>query len=58
MQRLRWFLQEQSGSEFVEWAVVLTILAVATFAILQAVGGEVNGVSTAMLHAVRQVLVK
>ena len=38
--------------------MVLAILVLATYAILQAIGGEFTGFSTAMLQAVRQVLVK
>ena len=58
MQHPRQFFEDESASEFVEWTVVLAILVLATYAILQAIGGEFTGFSTAMLQAVRQVLVK
>ncbi len=57
MRLSRQFFEDESGSELVEWTVVLSILVLATYAILQAIGGEFRSVSTAMLQAVRQVLI-
>ena len=42
MQELKKFLADESGPELVEWAVVTVILILATFAILQAIGGELT----------------
>lgn len=42
MQELKRFLSDESGPELVEWAVVTVILILATFAILQAIGGELT----------------
>ena len=42
MQELNRFLNDESGPELVEWAVVTVILILATFAILQAIGGELT----------------
>uniref|UniRef100_A0A6M3LA33 Flp family type IVb pilin n=1 Tax=viral metagenome TaxID=1070528 RepID=A0A6M3LA33_9ZZZZ len=39
---VRVFLGDDSGPELVEWAVVTVILILATFAILQAIGGELT----------------
>jgi len=36
------FYKDESGPELVEWAVVTVILILATFAILQAIGGELS----------------
>lgn len=44
VQELRRFLRDESGPELVEWAVVTVILILATFAILQAIGGELNAI--------------
>ena len=42
LQQLKRFLQDESGPELVELAVVTVILILATFAILQAIGGELT----------------
>ena len=42
LQELKRFLGDESGPELVEWAVVTVILILATFAILQAIGGELT----------------
>lgn len=42
LQELKRFLADESGPELVEWAVVTVILILATFAILQAIGGELT----------------
>lgn len=42
IQELRRFYEDESGPELVEWAVVTVILILATFAILQAIGGELT----------------
>jgi Flp pilus assembly pilin Flp len=42
IQELKRFLADESGPELVEWAVVTVILILATYAILQAIGGELN----------------
>ncbi len=46
VQELRRFLKDESGPELVEWAVVTVILILATFAILQAIGGELSRIYT------------
>ena len=58
MQQPRQSFEDESGSEFVEWTVVLAILVLATYAILQAIGGEFSGLSSAMLQVVRQALIR
>lgn len=37
------FIEEESGAELVEWALVTIILILAIYAILQAVGPEIEG---------------
>ncbi len=44
------------GAEFAEWLVATLIMLIATFAILQAVGGEVGGFVQGVIDAVRRVL--
>ena len=50
------FLRDERGAEFVEWVVVTLIMIVATFAILQAVGGEISAFVEAAITWVRNLL--
>ena len=49
-------LRGKRGGEFVEWIVVTLIMIVATFAILQAVGGEISAFVEAAITWVRNLL--
>ena len=44
IQELKRFVADESGPELVEWAVVTVILILATYAILQSIGGELNAI--------------
>ena len=50
------FWADERGAEFVEWVVVTLIMIVATFAILQAVGGEISAFVTAAITWLRNLL--
>jgi len=50
------FIDDDSGAELLEWAVVTVILVVATYAILQAVGGEFGAVASTVLFRIRDVV--
>ncbi len=47
------FIDDESGAEVLEWAVVTVILIVATYAILQAVGTEFGAVASTVLFKIR-----
>lgn len=47
------YIDDESGAEVVEWAVVTVILIVATYAILQAVGSEFGTVASTVLFRIR-----
>ena len=47
------FVDDESGAELLEWAVVTVILIVATYAILQAVGTEFGAVASTVLSKIR-----
>jgi len=53
LQQLKRFLADESGPELVEWAVVTVILILATFATLQAIGGEL----TRIFEIIRDMLI-
>ena len=55
IQELRRFFADESGPELVEWAVVTVILILATFAILQSIGGELTNIYNQILGALRSV---
>ena len=55
IQELRRFFADESGPELVEWAVVTVILILATFAILQSIGGELTNIYNQILTALRSV---
>jgi Flp pilus assembly pilin Flp len=42
MKELKRFLADESGPELIEWAVVTMILILATYVVLQAIGGRLN----------------
>lgn len=47
---------DERGVRFVEWVVVTLIMIVATFAILQAVGGELGAAMESVAAFVRDLL--
>jgi len=47
------FVDDASGAELVEWAIVTVILVVATYAILQAVGGEFGAIASTVFYKIR-----
>jgi hypothetical protein len=50
----RWHgIDDETGAEVLEWAVVTVILIVATYAILQAVGSEFGAIAGAVLYRIR-----
>ena len=51
--RQRGFIDDESGAELLEWAIVTVILIVATYAILQAVGSEFGAVASTVLYRIR-----
>ncbi len=51
--RQRGFVDNETGVELLEWAVVTLILIVAIYALLQAVGGEFEAVASAVLYKIR-----
>jgi len=53
IQELKRFLKDESGPELVEWAVVTVILILATYAILQLIGGELSRIYNVILDALR-----
>ncbi len=52
----RRFWADERGGQVVEWIVVTLIMIVATFAILQAVGGEISAFVTGAIAWVRNLL--
>ena len=53
MQELKRFLRDESGPELIEWAVVVVILILATFAILQLIGGELSRIYNVILNTLK-----
>ena len=50
---LKRFLKDESGPELVEWAVVTVVLILATFAILQLIGGELTRIYNVILDTLK-----
>ena len=50
IEELKRFLRDESGPELIEWAVVVVILILATFAILQLIGGELSRLYNVILN--------
>ena len=48
--RLKRFFEDETGPELVEWAVVTVVLILATFAILQLIGGELTRIYNIILE--------
>jgi Flp pilus assembly pilin Flp len=56
LSELKRFVQDESGPELVEWAVVTVILILATFAVLQAIGGQLNQIYLRIRDTLGQIL--
>lgn len=56
LRELRRFVADESGPELVEWAVVTVILILATFAILQAIGSNLNQIYIRIRDTLGQIL--
>ena len=53
IEELKRFLRDESGPELIEWAVVVVILILATFAILQLIGGELSRIYNVILNTLK-----
>ena len=53
IRELKRFLRDESGPELIEWAVVVVILILATFAILQLIGGELSRIYNVILNTLK-----
>ena len=51
--RFRLFHDDESGAEFVEWLLVTVILILAIYAILQAIGPDIQAFVDSMLARLR-----
>ncbi|MCG2767514.1 MAG: hypothetical protein L6435_03935 [Anaerolineae bacterium] len=47
---LKRFFEDETGPELVEWAVVTVVLILATFAVLQLIGGELTRIYNKILE--------
>ena len=55
IRELKRFLRDESGPELIEWAVVTVILILATFAILQLIGGELSRIYNRILDTLKSI---
>ena len=55
LRELQRFYKDESGPELVEWAVVLLILILATFAILKLIGDELTVSYNRILETLKDV---
>ena len=53
--KLKKFFEDESGPELVEWAVVTVVLILATFAILQLIGGELTRIYNKILETLQSI---
>ena len=52
---LKRFYRDETGPELVEWAVVTVVLILATFAILQLIGGELTRIYNKILEVLKSI---
>jgi len=55
IEALKRFVKDESGPELVEWAVVTVVLILATFAILQLIGGELTRIYNKILETLQSI---
>ncbi len=55
LRELQRFVKDESGPELVEWAIVTLILILATFAILQLIGDELQTSYNRILDTLKSV---
>lgn len=52
---LKKFFEDETGPELVEWAVVTVVLILATFAVLQLIGGELTRIYNKILETLQSI---
>ena len=55
IRELKRFLEDETGPELVEWAIVTVILVLATFALYQQIGQQVARLLTTIVEALQSI---
>jgi Flp pilus assembly pilin Flp len=54
-EELKRFAKDETGPELIEWAVVTVVLILATFAILQLIGGQLTRIYNKILETLQSI---